>query len=100
MTPRVRHRFLVSYDITDEIRLRRVHKVVKGFGWSLQYSVFVCDLDGLELLRLKALLAQEIHHSADRVAFIDLGLPAERGSTCFSFMGVTPTLPKSGPIVI
>ena len=95
-----RRRYLVAYDIRDDRRLRRVHKTVKGFGWSMQYSVFICDLDGVELMRLEMALAEEIHHVADSVAIIDLGDPAERGVRCFEFLGHRPKLPKAGPVIL
>jgi len=95
-----RRRYLVAYDIRDDVRLRQVHKTVKGFGWPMQYSVFICDLDTVELLDLKRLLSETIHHVVDSVAFIDLGEPEERGRRCFSFMGASEALPSSGPVVI
>ena len=95
-----RRRYLAAYDIRDPKRLRRVHKVMKAFGWSMQYSVFVCDLDNMELVDLKMAVSHELDHVADSVAIIDLGDPAERGRGCFAFLGVAPRLPTSGPIVI
>jgi len=91
---------VVAYDIRDDERLRRVHKVVKGFGWPMQYSVFICDLDAIELYDLQGRLGQVIHHGMDSVAFIDLGDPRERGRQCFEFMGAAPRLPTDGPVVI
>ena len=95
-----RKRYLVAYDIREDKRLRRVHKTMKGYGWSLQYSVFICDLDAMELLALKADLGEIIHHALDSIAIVDLGPPDERGSACFQFMGVASRLPASGPVVI
>ena len=95
-----RKRYLVAYDIRDDKRLRRVHKTMKGYGWSLQYSVFICDLDAIELLALKTDLGTVIHHAADSIAIIDLGTPEQRGSECFQFMGVVSRLPTSGPVII
>jgi CRISPR-associated protein Cas2 len=95
-----RRRFLVAYDIRDERRLRLVHKTMKGFGWAMQYSVFVCDLDVMELLDLKTALGNVIDHRVDSLAFVDLGAPAERGRTCFEFMGSAPRLPTSGPLIL
>lgn len=95
-----RRRYLVAYDIRDDNRLRRVHKTVKAYGWPMQYSVFICDLDRIELLDLQAELGDIIQHNADSVALIDLGEPHERGRRCFEFMGVAPVLPSSGPVVI
>ena len=95
-----RTRFLVSYDISDPKRLRQVHKTIKDFGWPMQYSVFICDLDPVEMLMLKQEVGSAIHHSEDSVAFVNLGPPENRGSECFEFMGLRSSLPTSGPTVI
>lgn len=36
--------YVVSYDISNPKRLRKVFNVLKDFGVSVQYSVFECDL--------------------------------------------------------
>lgn len=95
-----RRRYLVAYDIREDKRLRRVHKTMKGYGWSLQYSVFICDLDTMELLAMRTDLGDIIHHTLDSIAIVDLGAPEERGSECFQFMGVASRLPASGPVII
>lgn len=61
-----RLRYLVAYDISDDRRLRAVHSCVKGFGYPLQYSVLVCDLDKSELISLKWSLGNLIAHDEDR----------------------------------
>ena len=68
-----RHRYLVSYDICDPRRLRRVAKVMEGFGSRLQYSVFECPLDNMRLEQCKAALAVEINAEYDQVLFVSLG---------------------------
>lgn len=95
-----RRRFLVAYDICDDKRLRRVHRIMKAYGWPMQYSVFVSDLDRMELIELRLELAHEIDHSEDSIAIIDVGDPTERGRQCFEFMGVTPPLPTAGPVIL
>ena len=95
-----RTRYLVSYDISNAKRLRQVHKTVKNFGWPMQYSVFICDLDAVEMLILKQEVGAIIHHGEDSVAFVNLGPPANRGSQCFDFMGLRAALPTSGPTII
>ena len=35
---------LVAYDIHDEVRLRRVAKLIQGYGDRVQYSVFRCRM--------------------------------------------------------
>lgn len=95
-----RKRFLVAYDIRDAKRLRKVHKTMVGYGWSMQYSVFICDLDAMELLSMKTDLGEIIHHVEDSVAMIDIGDPTQRGKDCFQFMGVAVPLPTSGPVIL
>lgn len=95
-----RHRYLVAYDIREDRRLRAVHRTMKGYGWSMQYSVFVCDLDVMELLDMKTDIAAIIDHAADSIAVVDLGIPEERGRRCFDFMGVAPRLPTRGPVIL
>ncbi|HHK42924.1 MAG TPA: CRISPR-associated endonuclease Cas2 [Planctomycetaceae bacterium] len=43
---------LVAYDVRDPKRLRQVAKTLEGWGTRIQYSVFRCRLDNLELERL------------------------------------------------
>ncbi len=95
-----RNRYIVAYDIRDDRRLRRVHKTMKEYGWPMQYSVFICDLDSMELIAMRTDLGVIIHHGVDSIAVIDLGPPANRGRDCFSFMGLAPQLPTSGPVII
>lgn len=95
-----RRRYLVSYDIREPKRLRTVHKTMKAYGWAMQYSVFICDLDFAELHSLRTELTVIMHHREDSIAVLDLGDPRERGRTCFSFLGVAPELPTSGPVII
>jgi CRISPR/Cas system-associated endoribonuclease Cas2 len=64
--------------------------MMKSFGWSLQYSVFVCDLDASEVFALRAQLGSIISHGVDAIALIDVGDPKDRGRSCFSFLGPHP----------
>lgn len=68
-----RTRYLISYDICDEKRLRRVAKALSGFGYRIQYSVFECCLEPMRLAQCKAELDALIHHDDDQVLFIKLG---------------------------
>ncbi len=65
--------WLVCYDVRDDVRLRRVHKVMRGYGDALQYSVFRCVISALQLATLKAKLLDVIDHEADQVLFVPLG---------------------------
>jgi CRISPR-associated protein Cas2 len=44
---------LVAYDVRDAARLRRVAKVLEGYGERLQWSVFRCLLSAREVERLR-----------------------------------------------
>ena len=47
-----RHWHLIRYDVRDPKRLRRVAKILEGYGTRLQYSVFRCRLDERTLEKL------------------------------------------------
>lgn len=95
-----RRRYVVTYDIRDDVRLRRVHKAMKAFGYPLQYSVFLCDLDTVEKISLKLTLGEIINHGVDSVAIIDLGDVGSRGASCFEFLGPHAELPTGGPRIV
>ncbi|RME69710.1 MAG: CRISPR-associated endonuclease Cas2 [Verrucomicrobia bacterium] len=82
-----RTRYLVSYDIADPRRLRRVARIVEGFGVRLQYSVFECALDDTRLARLKAALHPELNHEEDQVLFVSLGPSSGDASLVIESMG-------------
>lgn len=97
-----RTRYLIAYDIRDERRLREVHTVAKKFGYALQYSVFICDLDEREKYAMRGELAQVVNHAVDSVVFVNLGEPSSRGTECFEFMGTggRADLPSGGPVIL
>lgn len=74
----MRRLYVVTYDICDPKRLRRVFKTMKGFGDHLQFSVFQCDLPAVDLVRMREALGEIINHNEDQVLIIDLGLTEGR----------------------
>lgn len=94
-----RNRYLVAYDIRNPRRLRRVHRVATDYGEPLQYSVFVCDLISVELIRLRRDLLEEMKATEDSIGIFDLGPPAGRGVKCVEFLGVKRELPNDGPAI-
>lgn len=88
-----RRRYLVTYDVREPARLRKVFKTVKAYGEPLQYSVFLCDLDGMEKTRMVSQITAVMKHTEDSVAIVDLGETRERGSLCFEFLGTRRPLP-------
>jgi CRISPR-associated protein Cas2 len=69
----VRRIYIVAYDISHPKRLRKVFKTLKGFGDHLQLSVFRCDIDDGQRVRLEARLRDIIEPAEDQVIFVDLG---------------------------
>jgi CRISPR-associated protein Cas2 len=97
-----RTRYLIAYDIRDDRRLREVHSVAKKFGYALQYSVFICDLDQREKYAMRLELAKAVDHAVDSVVFVNLGDPSSRGTECFEFMGAGghADLPNGGALIL
>ncbi|WP_153125667.1 CRISPR-associated endonuclease Cas2 [Peribacillus tepidiphilus] len=69
----MRYFVLVSYDISDAKRWRKVFKTMKAFGEHVQYSVFICQLTDLQAAVLKGKLEDIIHHNQDQVMFVHIG---------------------------
>lgn len=83
----MRHRYVVSYDVSDPKRLRRIFKVMRGFGDHIQLSVFQCDLSAKERLLLLDAVGNVINRGEDQVVIIDLGPAEGRGKRCISTLG-------------
>lgn len=83
----MRNTYLVCYDISNDLRLRRVHKTMVGFGDRLQYSVFECRFSAADLARCKHALGRLIHHHEDQVLFVNLGPADGRGDRVISSIG-------------
>ncbi|MDE3837799.1 CRISPR-associated endonuclease Cas2 [Bacillus methanolicus] len=69
----MRQYVLVSYDISDSKRWRKVYKIMKAFGEHVQYSVFICQLTELQEADLKSKLEDIVHHQQDQVMFVHIG---------------------------
>jgi len=91
--------YLVTYDICDDKRLRKVFKTMRNWGDHLQYSVFECQLNPVDLLMLKAELKKIINHGQDQVLFVDLGPAADRGERVIEALG-QPYVSIASPCLI
>ncbi len=69
----MRRTYIVTYDISDPRRLRRVYRTMRGFGEHLQLSVFCCDLTAADRVRMIATLEGIVLHGEDQVILVDLG---------------------------
>jgi len=66
--------YIVTYDIADEKRWRRVFKLMHGYGRWLQLSVFQCRLTAQRRAEMARRLEAVIHGRDDHVLILDLGL--------------------------
>jgi CRISPR-associated protein Cas2 len=61
---------VISYDIAEDKRRTKIHKVLKSYGQWMQFSVFECvDLSAVEYARLRSRLAKMIKPEVDSVRF-------------------------------
>lgn len=96
----MRQTFVVSYDISCPKRLRRVYKLMRGWGDHIQLSVFRCELNPRELVELRWRLNQIINSAEDQVLFVDVGPVEGRGSTSIRAIGKAYTPPERTAIVV
>src|SRR6516165_9009127 len=80
--------FIVTYDISDERRWRRVFKVMHGFGEWLQLSVFQCRLSRRRRAELETRLRELVKNGEDHVLLIDVG-PADKIELAMESIGKT-----------
>jgi len=96
----MRSSYLICYDISDEKRLRKVFKAMRGYGDHLQYSVFECQLTPMDLLRCRNQLSGIIHHYEDQVLFVNLGPSEGRGERVITALGKPYTAIDAPCIVV
>ncbi len=96
----MRNLYLVSYDISDPKRLRNVFKIMRGFGESLHYSVFLCELSLKEKMILIAELDNIIHHEEDRIVIVNLGHTEGKAKERIEFLGQPTPIPNRQAIIV
>jgi CRISPR-associated protein Cas2 len=82
------HLFIISYDIAEPKRWRRVFRIMKGYGEWLQLSVFQCRLTRMRMIQLESELKDAMNQREDHVLIVDVG-PAE---------GVEPRVQSLGKV--
>jgi CRISPR-associated protein Cas2 len=92
-------RYLISYDITDEKRLREVHKVVRASARRVQDSVYEALLTDTERVRLETRLKSVMNLKEDQVLFIALGDAELKVVPSVNALGLPWTPTTRGPIV-
>lgn len=80
--------YIVTYDISDSRRWRRVFKTMNGFGEWLQLSVFQCRLSRRRRAELETQLRKLVKAGEDHVLLIDIG-PVNRTEIAVESIGKT-----------
>jgi CRISPR-associated protein Cas2 len=95
----MRHAYIVSYDIADPKRLRKVFKKMYGYGDHLQLSVFRCEMSKSDLIRMRAALTDIIKNDEDQILIVDLGPCPGRGDTVVKALGL-PCAPRARAAIV
>jgi CRISPR-associated protein Cas2 len=90
--------YLVTYDIRDDARWRRVYKIMQGYGQWLQLSVFQCVLSAKKHAEMIHLLDAAIA-GTDHVLIFDLGATTQLKPKIVS-LGQSYEPVQRGPIVV
>jgi CRISPR-associated protein Cas2 len=92
---------LVSYDVSinenGQKRLRRVAKACKNFGQRVQLSVFECNVDPAQWVKLRQLLIDEIIPETDSLRFYFLG---SNWRHRVEHVGAKKIMDLEGPLII
>lgn len=96
----MRRCYLVCYDICDPRRLRRVFRIMKGYGEHWQFSVFFCTLKDIDHVRMRAELEAEINMNEDQVLIIDLGPDEQEARASATIVGQPLPSADRGMVVI
>lgn len=64
--------YLIAYDIPDDKRRTKVHRVLSGYGKWTQYSLFEAFLTDKELVALRGKLDPHLKPGEDSVRFYHL----------------------------
>jgi len=69
---------LVTYDVNTETpagrrRLRRIAKTCQNYGQRVQFSVFECNVDPVQWVKLRSRLMHEMDPKLDSLRFYFLG---------------------------
>ena len=58
---------LITYDITDPTRLRKLHGFLKEYGLNTQKSVFECGIDDVAIKAIRTYCKEHLEIATDSV---------------------------------
>ncbi|WMT50824.1 MAG: CRISPR-associated endonuclease Cas2 [Ferroplasma sp.] len=94
----MRNNYIVTYDISEPKRLRNVYNLMRGYGNSLQYSVFSCELSGKEKMIMITELYEIIKPSEDSILIIDIG--SKKKHSKIETLGIKKTQKERKSIIL
>lgn len=93
------HLYVVTYDIREPRRWRKVYQAMHSFGERLQLSVFQCRLGKERMLKMEDVLRKLVDQKEDHVVILDLG-PAENVKPRVSSIGKGFEPVERGPVIV
>ncbi len=91
--------YIVTYDISEPKRWRKVFKLLKGYGHWLQLSVFQCRLTSVHYAQMCTRLEELIKNDEDHILILNLG-SADQISPSIESLGKNYKMPKREAIII
>ena len=91
--------YLVTYDISDPKRWRRVFDVMKGYGHWLQLSVFQCRLSARRRTEMALRLEGCMKPTEDHILIMDMG-PADKVSLRVESLGKSYEAPTRRATIV
>ena len=93
---------LITYDVNTKTpegrkRLRQVSKACQNYGQRVQNSVFECEVEAGEFLKVKDRLVRLVNTETDSLRFYNLG---NKGQNKVEHIGAKPSFDVSEPLII
>jgi len=60
---------VISYDISEDKRRTKIHKILKSYGQWMQFSLFECELNDAQYSKLRSRLSKLIKPNEDSIRF-------------------------------
>jgi CRISPR-associated protein Cas2 len=60
---------VITYDVREDKRRTKIHRVLKSYGQWMQFSVFECNVSETEYVRLRSRLGKLIKPEQDSIRF-------------------------------
>lgn len=93
-------RYLIAYDVSDDVRRTKVAKKLESYGDRVQYSVFIVDTRPAKLLRLRTQLINLIDQATDSILFCNLGNLRDNQRQSLDVIGRSRTITDHGPAIL